>query len=200
MWKWDRSMLPAGKLPLRFLFLIGLGIGLSAAYFGRGIWFQTTGILDEDTLYRMKYMTVDSGVLFAYVLCKRCRNFFVLIIMATTYLGLVFCGGITVKYGFSIGFFISTAIYRYGIKGLLLGIVGAFPQYLCYVPAILLLIRWCEELHRSIYFYHNITGQGKKSLPGRLGKLALILMVLVFGCILECFVNPVLLKGFLQFF
>lgn len=200
MWKWDRSMLPAGKLPLRFLFLIGLGIGLSAAYFGRGIWFQTTGILDEDTLYRMKYMTVDSGVLFAYVLCKRCRNFFVLIIMATTYLGLVFCGGITVKYGFSIGFFISTAIYRYGIKGLLLGIVGAFPQYLCYVPAILLLIRWCEELHRSIYFYHNITGQGKKSLPGRLGRLALILMVLVFGCILECFVNPVLLKGFLQFF
>ena len=200
MWKWDRSMLPAGKLPLRFLFLIGFGIGLSAAYFGRGIWFQTTGILDEDTLYRMKYMTVDSGVLFAYVLCKRCRNFFVLIIMATTYLGLVFCGGITVKYGFSIGFFISTAIYWYGIKGLLLGIVGAFPQYLCYVPAILLLIRWCEELHRSIYFYHNITGQGKKSLPGRLGKLALILMVLVLGCILECFVNPVLLKGFLQFF
>ena len=193
-------MLPAGKLPLRFLFLIGFGIGLFAAYFGRGIWFQTTGILDEDTLYRMKYMTVDSGVLFAYVLCKRCRNFFVLIIMATTYLGLVFCGGITVKYGFSIGFFISMAIYRYGIKGLLLGIVGAFPQYLCYVPAILLLIRWCEELHRSIYFYHNITGQGKKSLPGRLGKLALILMVLVLGCILECFVNPVLLKGFLQFF
>ena len=193
-------MLPAGKLPLRFLFLIGLGIGLSAAYFGRGIWFQTTGILDEDTLYRMKYMTVDSGVLFAYVLCKRCRNFFVLIIMATTYLGLVFCGGITVKYGFSIGFFISTAIYRYGIKGLLLGIVGAFPQYLCYVPAILLLIRWCEELHRSIYFYHNITGQGKKSLPGRLGKLALIWIALVFGCLLECFVNPALLKGFLQFF
>lgn len=193
-------MLPAGKLPLRFLFLIGLGIGLSAAYFGRGIWFQTTGILDEDTLYRMKYMTVDSGVLFAYVLCKRCRNFFVLIIMATTYLGLVFCGGITVKYGFSIGFFISTAIYRYGIKGLLLGIVGAFPQYLCYVPAILLLIRWCEDLHRSIYFYHNITGQGKKSLPGRLGRLALVFLTLLLGCVLECFVNPVLLKGFLQFF
>lgn len=97
-------------------------------------------------------------------------------------------------------FFISTAIYRYGIKGLLLGIVGAFPQYLCYVPAIFLLIRWCEDLHRSIYFYHNITGQGKKSLPGRLGRLALAFLTLLFGCVLECFVNPVLLKGFLQFF
>ena len=77
-------------------------------------------MLDEDTLYRMKYMTVDSSILFWYVLCKRCRNFLVLIIMATTYLGWIFCGGVTVKYGFSVGFFLSTAVFRYGIKGILL--------------------------------------------------------------------------------
>lgn len=193
-------MLPSGKLPLRFLFLIGLAMGVFAVYFGKGTWFKTVGMLDEDTLYRMKYMTVDSSGLFVYVLCKRCRDFLVLIIMATTYLGLIFCGGITVKYGFSVGFFLSTAIFRYGIKGILLGIVSIFPHYLCYLPAMVLLIRWCEDLHRSIYFYHNITGQGKKSLPGRLGRLALILLALLFGCVLECFVNPVLLKGFLQFF
>ena len=193
-------MLPAGKLPLRFLFLTGFVIGLFAVYFGKGILWKNTGILDEDTLYRMKYMTVDNSALFWYVLCKRCRNFLVIIIMATTYLGLLFCGGITLKYGFSVGFFLSTAVCRYGLKGILLGIVGIFPHYLCYVPAMILLLGWCEELHRSIYFYHNLTGQGKKSLPGRLGKLVLILGVLVFGCVLECFVNPGLLKGFLQFF
>lgn len=193
-------MLPAGKIPLRFLFLTGSVMGLFAVYFGKGTWFKTAGMLDEDTLYRMKYMTVDSSGLFAYVLCKRCRDFLVLIIMATTYLGLIFCGGITVKYGLSVGFFLSTAVFRYGIKGILLGIVSIFPHYLCYLPVMVLLIRWCEDLHRSIYFYHNITGQGKKSLPGRLGRLALILFALLFGCVLECFVNPVLLKGFLQFF
>ena len=177
-------MLPAGKLPLHFLFLTGFVVGLFAVYFGRGILLNRAGMLDEDTLYRMKYMTVDSSILFWYVLCKRCRNFLVLIIMATTYLGWIFCGGVTVKYGFSVGFFLSTAVFRYGIKGILLGIVS----------------RWCEDLHRSIYFYHHTTGQGKKSLPGRLGKLALIWIALVFGCLLECFVNPALLKGFLQFF
>ena len=166
--KWNRSMLPAGKLPLHFLFLTGFVVGLFAVYFGRGILLNRAGMLDEDTLYRMKYMTVDSSILFWYVLCKRCRNFLVLIIMATTYLGWIFCGGVTVKYGFSVGFF--------------------------------LLLRWCEDMHRSIYFYHHTTGQGKKSLPGRLGKLALIWIALVFGCLLECFVNPALLKGFLQFF
>lgn len=117
----------------------------------------------------------------------------------TTYLGLLFCGGMTVKYGFSIGLFLGTATCRYGIKGILLCIVGIFPHYLCYVPAMVMLLQWCEDIYRSIYFYHNITGQGKKSLPGKLGKPVLILGVLVLGCVLEAFVNPVLFKGFLQF-
>ena len=133
-------MLPAGKLPLHFLFLTGFVVGLFAVYFGRGILLNRAGMLDEDTLYRMKYMTVDSSILFWYVLCKRCRNFLVLIIMATTYLGWIFCGGVTVKYGFSVGFFLSTAVFRYGIKGILLGIVSIFPHYLCYLPAMILLL------------------------------------------------------------
>ena len=189
-----------GKTPAALLVFDGIVVGLFAVYFGRGILLNRAGMLDEDTLYRMKYMTVDSSILFWYVLCKRCRNFLVLIIMATTYLGWIFCGGVTVKYGFSVGFFLSTAVFRYGIKGILLGIVSIFPHYLCYLPAMILLLRWCEDMHRSIYFYHHTTGQGKKSLPGRLGKLALIWIALVFGCLLECFVNPALLKGFLQFF
>ncbi len=106
----------------------------------------------------------------------------------------------TVKYGFSLGLFLGTATCRYGIKGILLCIVGIFPHYLCYVPAMVMLLQWCEDIYRSIYFYHNITGQGKKSLPGKLGKPVLILGVLVLGCVLEAFVNPVLFKGFLQFF
>ena len=120
-------------------------------------------MLDEDTLYRMKYMTVDSSILFWYVLCKRCRNFLVLIIMATTYLGWIFCGGVTVKYGFSVGFFLSTAVFRYGIKGILLGIVSIFPHYLCYLPAMILLLRWCEDMHRVFIF--TITQPGREKIP-----------------------------------
>ena len=158
-------MLPAGKLPLHFLFLTGFVVGLFAVYFGRGILLNRAGMLDEDTLYRMKYMTVDSSILFWYVLCKRCRNFLVLIIMATTYLGWIFCGGVTVKYGFSVGFFLSTAVFRYGIKGILLGIVSIFPHYLCYLPAMILLLRWCEDMHRSIYFTIIQPGREKNPCP-----------------------------------
>lgn len=198
--KWDRSMLLIRRLPIRFLFLAGCVAGLVAAYLWRGTLFEKMGMPDEDTLYYMKYMAVDNRMLFWYVLCKRGRDILVCIIMATTYLGMIFCGGITVKYGYAFGFFLSSAIYRYGAKGILLGLIGIFPHYLVYIPAAVLLIRWCEDIYRSIYFYHNITGQGKSSLPGRLGRLVLILGALAFGCVLECFVNPGLLKGFLQFF
>lgn len=193
-------MVPVGKLPLRFLFFAGFTAGILIAYGGRGTLLKNTGLLDEDTLYRMKYLTVNNSVLFWYILCKRGKTFLVLLLMSTTYLGLLFCGGMTIKYGFSLGFFLSTAICRYGIKGIFLSIAAIFPHYLIYVPAMIMLFGWCEDLYRRIYFYHNITGQGKSSLPGKLGKLLLILGALVFGCVLEAFVNPVLLKGFLQFF
>ena len=197
---WKNNIAPDGKLPLRFLLFAGFLVGVFAAYFGRQVFTAGTSLLSEEALYRMKYMVVDSSFLFWYVLCRRLRNFLIPVIMATTYLGLIFCGGLTVKYGFSFGFFLSTAIYRYGFKGILLGMVGIFPHYLCYVPAMFLLLRWCEDIYRSIYFYHNITGQGKKSLPGKLGKLLCILGIFVIGCVLECFVNPGLLQGFLQSF
>lgn len=58
--KWNRSMLPAGKLLPHFLFLTGFVVGLFAVYFGRGILLNRAGMLDEDTLYRMKYMTVTA--------------------------------------------------------------------------------------------------------------------------------------------
>ena len=168
--KWDKSIVPVGKLPLRFLFVIGFAVGFLIVYWGKGTFLKNMGMLDEDTLYHMKYMAVDNKVLFWYVLCKRGKDFIALVLMATTYLGLLLC------------------------------IVGIFPHYLCYVPAMVMLLQWCEDIYRSIYFYHNITGQGKKSLPGKLGKPVLILGVLVLGCVLEAFVNPVLFKGFLQFF
>ena len=60
-------------------------------------------------------------------------------------------------------------MFRYGIKGILLGIVSIFPHYLCYLPAMILLLRWCEDMHRSIYF--TITQPGREKIPARqIGK------------------------------
>lgn len=71
--KWDKSIVPVGKLPLRFLFVIGFAVGFLIVYWGKGTFLKNMGMLDEDTLYHMKYMAVDNKVLFWYVLCKRAK-------------------------------------------------------------------------------------------------------------------------------
>ena len=68
--KWDKSIVPVGKLPLRFLFVIGFAVGFLIVYWGKGTFLKNMGMLDEDTLYHMKYMAVDNKVLFWYVLSK----------------------------------------------------------------------------------------------------------------------------------
>lgn len=44
-------MLPAGKLPLHFLFLTGFVVGLFAVYFGRGILLNRAGMVISHEIY-----------------------------------------------------------------------------------------------------------------------------------------------------
>ena len=198
--KWDKYAVIRGKLPLRLLFLSGFVAGVMIVCLKRNKILQKTGLLEEDTLYQLKYMTVDSSALFWRVLWTRGRECVMLGIMATTYLGLAACSVMTIRYGWSMGFFLSTAMLRYGVKGMLLGIVTVFPHYLVYVPLMVRLLRCCEDIHRRIYFYQNTAGQGKRSLPGSIGRAVLLFAAFLLGCALESYVNPVLLQGFLKFF
>ncbi len=191
------------RFPFGSVFLAGLIAGILIMNFGKSILLENTGLLDEYTLYYMKYMTVDSGALFAYVLRKRMGNALLLVIMATTYLGLVFCAGAAFWYGLSAGAFLAAGVLRFGIKGILLALAGTMPQYLLYLPAFYALFLWCEELYRKIYrkkYYEPDYGKDKETptLAGRVLKLLSIGIVLSVGCALESFANPSILLSFLK--
>ena len=147
-------------------------------------------------------MPVDSSALFYYVLCLRMKTAITLAILATTYLGLVVCAGATFWYGLSAGAFLSAAVIRYGLKGILFACVGILPQYIVYVPAFVILLMWCETLNRSIYFRNSSVTEGNGTVPWfkRVAQLLLILGVLLLGCLLESFANPGLLEKFLKIF
>ena len=132
-------------------FGVGLLIGIVVVNIGKGILLGETGLFDEATLYHMKYMTVDSNALFSYIFRKRMGRVLILAVLSTTYLGLVACMGAAFWYGMSAGAFLTSLALRYGLKGILLSVVGLFPHFLLYVPAVLLLLAWCEELFRGIY-------------------------------------------------
>lgn len=193
--------LRSGTNRAALLFAAGLLLGFLVMNIGKGAWLINTGLLDEDTLYQMKYMTVDSGALFCYILRKRMCVLLVLAVAVTTYLGMAVCMGAVCWYGFSAGVFLSALLLRYGIKGLVLAAVSVFPQYLLYVPAFLLFLGWAERLYRGIYSRSAACDASDRGFVLKtLGKLALILGLAAAGCLLEGYVNPLLLLGYLKVF
>ena len=191
----------SGKLPFGSIFLAGLIAGILMMNIGKSMLLENTGLLDEDTLYHIKYMTVDNQALFGYVLRKRLGRAVCLAILSTTYLGLAVCAGAAFWYGMSAGSFLSALAIRYGLKGILLALAGIFPHYLLYVPALAALLGWCEQVNRGIYFKGYRGGEeGKFFWPGRVLRLIAILVVLLLGCLLEGFCNPGVLLSFLKIF
>lgn len=198
----NRYHVQKGRLPYGPIFLTGVLAGILLISLGKRILLENTGLLDEYTLYHMKYMTVDSSALFYYVLRLRLKSAITLAILATTYLGVFVCAGTAFWYGLSAGTLLATVVIRYGLKGILFAFAGVLPQYIIYVPTILALLLWCENLNRSIYFRNNVITDAGSSVvwPKRLAQLAVILCVLILGCLLESFMNPGLLEKFLKIF
>lgn len=183
------------------LFLAGLIAGIFIMNIGKSILLESTGLLDEYTLYQMKYMTVDNNALFCYVLRQRIGSTLILGILATTYLGMIVCAGAAFWYGLSAGAFLAALILRYGLKGIVFAVVGIFPQYLLYAPALAALLIWGTKLNRSIYFreYEGSAG-GKYFWMGKALRFLGILFVMVLGCVLESFWNPQLMLALLKVF
>ncbi len=183
------------KLPFMQIFCVGLFLGIIGMHFGKEVFLDNTALLNEQTLYNMKYMEIDCRGFFSYVLRERLGLALGLAVLSTTYLGLFLCGATALWYGVSAGAFLAAAVLRYGLKGIILVIMGVFPHYLIYAPALLSLLVWCETMCRGIYFQKNLY-QGKKSI----WRLLMILIMMAVGCVLESFANPQILLGFLKIF
>lgn len=191
-----------GKLPYIPIFLAGLLFGTIMMNYGKKMLLENTGLLDEYSLYHMKYMTVDNNAFFLYVLRERLTDVIVLAVMATTYLGVAMVAFKILWYGIAAGMFLSAAVIRYGMKGILLVLTGVFPQYILYVPAIAMLMIWCERTCRTIYFKEGGNRQDgiKGIITGKIIQVLVVIGITLVGCFLESFVNPIIFSNLLKIF
>lgn len=193
--------IPTGSRKLLPVFCVGMLAGILTISIGKSTFLEETGLFDKYILSGMKHMTVDNSALFYYVLRKRLSLLLVVAVLATTYLGYAVCVGAAAWCGMSVGTYLSALVLRYGLKGLVLAAAGMFPQYLLFVPAILMMLGWCEGLYRGIYARGSAAeAVGRSFVIGKLGWLGVIGAVVVAGCFLESYVNPVLLLGYLKIF
>lgn len=184
------------------VFCVGLLAGLLVMNGGKSVLLDNTGFFDAYTLYHIRDMTVDQNALFYYVFRKRILGMLAMAVLSTTYLGLAACLGGVFWCGMSAGAFVTALVLRYGIKGILLAVVCLLPQYLVYVPALLAFLKWAEALYHGIYSRSGgaFAAEDKSFLAKKSGQLIAVLCAFAIGCLLEAYINPLLLVGYLKIF
>lgn len=145
-----------------------------------------TSLFDEASLQMLQNRTIDGKELFFFVLRERAAVITALFVLGTTTLGPIFVYMNVIWYGAGSGLLLAIVLLRYGLKGILLLVAGMFPQYLIYVPAMILTLQLTRERR---------TVNGKFCM-----QLLIILFVMIIGCMLECYVNPEVIAKVLKKF
>lgn len=200
-----------GKRNRVLLALVAAGFvaGLILMNMGKKALLENTGLLSEYTLYEMKYSEIDSNAFFLYVVQKRAGAALILAVLSTTWLGLAATWTCAAWLGISFGMLVMASVLRYGLKGILLILVGVFPQILVYFPVALLLLQWSYEFCTAMYFPSRASrgafGSGEpleknQMIRRKVVQFLFLLIVVIIGCILESYVNPKLVSNLLKIF
>lgn len=193
------------------IFIMGVGflLGLFLMNIGKKALLENTDLLSEYTLYEMKYTVIDGNAFFWYVLQKRVGMVLILALLSTTWLGMAATWACAAWLGACGGMLVMAALIRYGIKGILLILVGLFPQGIIYFPVIILLLHWSYEFCITLYFPYRLSTNsisiGEDSAKGvlirkKVLQLLILLGVVIIGCFLESYVNPKLVISLLKIF
>ena len=175
-----------GRNHLILVFLIGFLLG--------NVLMKTKGadlvkefpFLNEESLLFLKDADIEKGDYLKYLFRNRLWFVVGMVVLATTYLGIIMAYLMTFGFGAMFAVFFKMLIEEYGLKGLLLGIVSIFPQYLLYFPAFFLLMGWCIRFRKK--------GKWDK------GRLAVIAVLVCLGCLAEAYINLGFLQEFLTIF
>lgn len=189
------------KKKLFFLFMLSfIGAVLLSNLFIRKDAYEA-GILSEYFLRKFQYLEIDFSRLFLYVAGKRFKTICLLTVAGITMFGIWTAYAYTMWMGFSVGMMLSLVTIELGIKGILVCIGAVIPQYMIYIPCIILFLGKVYRMSSELYYQGGIGSQINKKqqyLEYALGILILTFLILI-GCFLESFVNPYVLKKMLEF-
>ncbi len=187
-----------------YLFIISFFVGTLFMNFGSERMLGENGIFNNEAMNRLKYLEVEEGKFFRYVLSKRLKDYFVFGLLSTTYLGIASAYLCVAWHGLLTGMAITAAVIRFGLKGILLILAGFFPQQLLFIPAGIMMISWCYQNCSYLYFPARrvwpVQRVGKRQYTRHILLLCWIIGVVIIGCVLESYVNPLLITDMAKIF
>lgn len=186
------------------IFAGGIIFGAILMNLGAAFFLGDDGIFNPSSLNRIRYLKVDGGSFLPYVIGQRIRPFLFLLLISATSFGTAAAYLLVAWQGIATGMLMTAAVIRFGIKGILLILAGIFPQYLLLFPAGIMMLVWCCQ-NCSVRYSPGKTlwpvyGNRRKQLWHQTAALIWILCVVLIACVLECYVNPILMTDVVKIF
>ena len=187
-----------------FLFFGGVCFGVLFANLMGGRYMEQIQLLSDYLLQKYKGSDIQSSDLFWYCLRMRILPLCYMWIFGLTMFGRFVGYGYVTWYGFSVGALLSIATMRFGAKGILLCITGVLPQYLFYIPAMLILLTAGAAVSDRLYgkneSMQHVYGGRRRLIGIYIVVFMVTVMVCIIGAVCESYVNPFILKKIIKIF
>lgn len=177
------------------LFLIAFLTGIAASCVLLPL--QKSEIFHEESLKRISNIDAASMDILWFIGKKRFQSLFLMGLLTMAGLGTIVFYGIFCVWGFACGMMLTALCGSLGLIGVFVFILMGFPQILFYLGGWFLYFFFLKALgeqriEKGKYFY----GKGKRGTYTFL--LAAIFIVVIIGILVESYVNPYILKNFLN--
>ena len=164
-------------------YMTGFFVGILYANIISRDYIASTGIFNDYFLEQYTQVDIDTVDFLWYVVYVRALPVIFLIAFGCSRFRKAAALAFILWTGFSSGVILTTAVMKLGVKGIILCLICVTPQFLCYVAAYLMLL-WFLFVYPKTRW--NLT------------KTVSFLLLMAVGILLECYVNPVIMKLFIR--
>ena len=180
----NKSKRERGSLSLFLWFFFVVGMILSSVL--EGVDTSDENLLQSECMEGLKSGSFDEKGFSLHVLLSRFTYLVVVILLSTTSLQKFFLILQPILLALGIGAWLGAAICEFGMMGIVLVLAGIFPHMLLYILVLrfLIMLLWDRTYYDKQFF---------------VAIFVLIFMVII-GCLLESYVNPVVVAKILKLF
>lgn len=189
------------KKHMVFWAFCGFAAGILAANTFAGKRIKELGLFGDYFFMQIQNTKLDAGRMFRYIFEKRMLFCLVLVFLGFTSVGAAACCLLSGWLGMSAGLLFSGAVIQRGMSGLGICIAGLLPQYLFYVPAVIMLMIKTSRLSARLYRKeHGEMFDKGREVTAYLLVLMIAAVLFFAGILMESFINPVLLQKIYKIF
>ena len=163
--------------------MAGFLVGILYANIISRQYVTVSGVFNEYYLRQYMITEIVAEEYIWYILPMRAGPFLALAVLGYTKLKKIAVIAYLLWTGFSVGMIAVTAVIQMGMRGILLFLAGIMPQFLFYILAYTVVLWY-------LYTYPDAKWNS--------GKTVFVILTLIMGILMEVYVNPGLMRMFIQ--